>query len=325
MINVLNKFNLVCKNSEYPIYAPFLHSEGGILYANNGTSFLKVNCKTEFEGNINFFNLYPAIKNLSYYTIEQKKNKLHITSDNFQTDLKMLNRLEVPNILLPDIPFYTLSEDIIQYIKYAFNFTSPSGDNEYVYVSHNYIYGLSNNRLFLANLDTGINTRFFISKDVLPFLIKDCQINIENNNIFIKYSDLDGYSSIKVPQIYESKLDTIKDYIQRTENGAFFLCDVSFIKDAISKVDHIFLNEKEKNISFENKDNKLIIYANSNINGVASYEIESGIGEEFKLEIDSTLFNFVPLSYKVYVNLNNLDRVLLKDNNNKITFLSKGY
>jgi hypothetical protein len=294
---------------DYPHYASYVNITGGQLQTCNKKESVVFDLDTGFEGSVNIYVLEDVLKNTINPDIEQIGNELHISEGDFRSILT-IEDIGFPQIKDPSTKGLKISDDIINTLKTANVFTG-TGIYNYIYLGKEFIVSTDGSRMFFKSLKSNIETPIPVNSSIISTLNNECVLASSEENAVVVYKN--GYIIFTVPYLDTYPIEKITNFIKESRTNLQKICNVAVLQDAIKKVSSVFIGESVGFVSLENKDNTLGIKATSEVNGTSFIGIASEVRDEFKMSINCEFLKGINLDFDVYVDVNNSDRLYLKD------------
>jgi len=268
---------------------------------------------------VNFFTLEGILSNCETPQITQDNNFLRITDGKFKSSI-LIETLDFPQPDALDVDFFTLDEEFLHLLKTASKFTGD-GLYNYIYVDKNYILSTCNREKAYYNKHTyDVSSLIGINKKIFSILSEGMEVGTLENNTVVRFGGgeiifkialLDNFPSNNIVGLFEGKPEVKK------------LCNIAPVQDAVKKVSSILHNENLKAILLTNSKNKLNIKAESIVNGVSEFNIDSEIKDVWKIFMNADALSNIDLDYDIFVDLNNERIIYLSNGVSEIALVGK--
>lgn len=285
---------------DYPLYCQLICFDENRIRTCNGIIFTSiVNPEFDIRGSINIFVLEAALKLVPEDSeIRQEDNVLVIkSSSGFENRLSILD-VEFPDIKKGMTKGIVVDEEIVDNLKTAYLF---AGHEMFptVYADDSGIYSTSGGCAYFCPRNLDLESSLFIDGRILDVLKPGYELGEnEDGNMVMEFDE--GFAVFDVYR-YTFPVDKLIEIMNSKSKDLELLCNVLAIKEAVSKVSHIFFGEREADILIVNKNCNMKIIAES-INGRAEIEVPSHLDDKLVLTIDSSLVQRIPDRFDVYTN-----------------------
>jgi len=307
-------------NDAYPVYSPYLFSDGKTVRTCNNNVFISINRSTPlpFKGYVNIFILEEVLnlvgEDATFEVIPPKEQDgpeiLRIKSGSYKTDLNLLQNLGMPEQEEPDFTkSIKLDEDILGVWRYALQYVGRESLSP-LYIDKEGLCASDGYRIFTNATSYDIDGKLSLNKKIMNFIKDSYSIMADpKGNVCVKYNN--GFAIFTTEGLDFYPYDRIRDFINNTKNNVHLLCNISLLRDCTEKVSPIFHGESEHYCTITNSNKKLKILAESTMNGTAEVEAESQTDIEFKLMINAKSFKSVPFDFDVFIASERQDRLYL--------------
>ncbi len=290
----------------YPIFGPYLHSDGAEIATSSYDSYARFYFELPFKGDIEFdlIEKYLLLENVEFKSTD---NFLEIKFNNTRTKLN-IQHFDFPFQYKPKQDGIILNSELITAIKEAIKYSSNSTD--FVYLCDKYIFSGNSQALYRYKINLTLESPIFFGREYVKVLKEECKLFAHKNINFIEYDN--GFFCFVSP----SKKPNIEPIVKQINNaikGSKFISNVAPIKDGIKNIEPIFVGELEKEIRVVNENNRIKLIGESYMNGVADTLVNVETEAEFDFVVDSKILKNVSIDYDIYKpKIEN--RLLLKSN-----------
>jgi len=311
---IIPLLKLGTSNSDYPLYAQYLHSDGESVETCNDDVFIHLKYPLPFSGDVNLFVLDGVLK-ASPNDIETiiGKGKIVLKTASIASTLNIFN-MPFPKLEKPDVNFVDVTEDLLSALRLAMFYTSSSEAlYSTVFLCAKYICATDKYRLYFKEIDINLDSPLSIDKTMLSVLTDNCRIGSAEGKVVVEYPDLGGYAIFSAYSADSYPAGVIQTTVILDTTKLQKLCNILVLQDAVNKLTPIFFGEKIPIIAISNKDKQISVVAESMINGKATFESESKLEDEFELSINSTFFKNIPIDFDVFISKEHTNKLYLTD------------
>lgn len=318
-IDKLNYLAAGVSKAPLPIYASCLHSNGTHLITCNDDILIKVeDDDIPFIGSVNFLVLYNILRNVSRdYNIKSENSKLIISDNNSISELPIMT-MHYPIIELDeDIELFEVTEEIYNIIKAALFF---KGKDVYsnVIISGDKIISTDTSRLFVHTLDNSFPIKLGINSSIFSILKIGNRVGLdEHGNVIIKFEG--GFGMFTTELVDDFPDEKILKFVNTLDVNREPITEVSNVQKACNKVSPILLNETN-DIVLSTVGNKLVMKAESIVNGKREVVISDTMEENINLSIDYSVFKNVPNDFTMNIDD---DKIILNKDNTLIILMGQ--
>lgn len=319
LLEILPILNVAASKHDFPVYAQYIHSEGGKVRTCDGSAFIQMDCELPFEGDTNIFVLSDILKRVKNPTVSTDEDNIYIESGSFKTKLKITD-VNFPQIEEPNSEDIEITEPILNKLKLATKFLG-SDIYSYVFIGEGVIVSSDKERVFMSSSETA-DKPIGVDKRIVSLLDGGHLLGVaENRSTVVKFPE--GYGIFVVDPIERYPVGKIKPFVNKTKDTAFELFNVAVVNDALEKLSPIFFGDKQPVLNIKNEDGVTVFTAESIINGKSTVEYETKVGTYVEIDINPNLFRDIPISFDVYYNNNYDDRLYLTDGESDIILLGE--
>jgi len=312
--------SLANSKGPHPVYAEYIKSDGEKLISCDDNTYISIDYEAPFIGTVNAFVLNSFLKKNLSFEIEKTDEGLLLKNNGYKTTLIVDDFIDIPEVTINNIEYEVeVTKEMIDALNLAYRFVG--NDNmEYIYVGNNKICASDLSRLIMIEGVYITDEAFLIDKKILQALIPGCKIgkDSETGSTYVKWDF--GYGIFTVDEISTYPFDKLFSFYDKACETRELLCNVASIKEAVDNVSHIFYGENETVIQIKNNNYKMIISAESALNGVVKKEFESLYEGKASLRVDVNNFKNIPLNLDVFISLSSkMDTLVLDDDDSCLT------
>jgi len=309
------------ENAPYPIYAPYLYSDGTTLRSCNNTTYisLKPAKPIPFKGYVNIFILEEVLNLVGEdMTVEvvppndDGPEILRIKSGTYKADLNLLQNLGMPELAEPNFDkSIKLDEETVAIWKYALKYVGRESLSP-LYIDKTGLCASDGYRIFVNEMPYDLEGKLSLNSKIMNFL-KDQYLIMSDEKGNVNVQFLNGFAVFTTESLDFFPSERIRDFLSVSKTNTNLLCNISLLRDSVDKISPIFHGESEHFCVFSNANKKLTITGSSKINGVATVEVDSQFDGEFKLTLNAKTLKIIPFDYDCLVSLERQDRLLFKN------------
>lgn len=323
LLMIMKTLKAGASNDAYPIYSPYLYSDGKSVSTCNTSTFVRIHLTKPlpFKGYVNIFILEEVLnlvgEDMTVEVIEPKGDEpeiLRIRSGSYKTDLNLLQNLGMPDMEQPNFTkSIQLNEETLAVWRYALQYVGRESLSP-LYIDKEGLCASDGYRIFINVTQHDLVGKLSLNKKIMNFLKEQYSIMAdEKGNVNVGFSN--GFAIFTTDSLDFYPYDRIRDFMNTTKTNVNLLCNIGLLRDCAEKVSPIFHGEAEQYCTITNLNKKMVVKAESKINGTAEVEVDSMSDTEFKLVFNLKNIKNTPFDFDCFINKERQDRLFLANSN----------
>ena len=298
LIKLLPRLGAGVSKDVFPLYGPFLHSDGQKVVTCNDEVYIETNIQLPFIGSVNFFVLDKLLKSTSEKLNIQKQesSQLSFVDGSLSSNLSMLE-MEYPSFKKPDIKMVEVTGKLYNSLLLSTKFLG-SGIYSNICVDAGVIISTDTSKIFFSVEDLVLSERMSLNSKIVSFLKVGDKIGTHNNNVVVEFEG--GFGIFTSEDISRYPVTKIMSFIDKSKSSLKKICSINVVKEECAKLSHIFFGELIQEIEFSNEDYSLVMSAESVVNGKSQTKVKSDLQDKFSIKLDYSYLSHIPSSYLMY-------------------------
>lgn len=324
LADAIRMLKIGTSKNDFPVYSQYVMSRGSYAFTYNLDVFVKVNYPFPWKGSVNLYVLEDTLKSLkdAQYNIEQVEDSLVITAGSFKSNIAITSVSPDDDKVEPDIEYYTLDKDVIEFIAQAARFVGGK-IHQYIYLGDEDIIATDTESIYHALTNLSIKSPFGISRSILPLLSEGVKIGVDkNSNVAVNFGS--GYALFSTDRMDTYPRNKLLDFLTKVSKKQQKICNFSYIGEAIKYLSPIFFGERERIVTLRNDGRSLVVSAETKVAGKSEYEIVSEMGDPFVMKLNINKFKNITYDYDVfYTDQSIISNILLDNGKSQIVIVGE--
>jgi len=302
---------------DYPYYCQHINFTEDKIQTCNGSVFVDMeDNKYPIEGAVNFNILESVLNNCETPQIQQEGALLKIKDGSYSSEI-IVDTLEFPDSNLLGIDTIEITSELLYLLTSAMKYTGE-GLLSYVYMDSTHILATKDKQkafYYEHSMPMKVGQVIGINSKILSTLSEGVEIGTSKDNTVVKFDGGQIVFKIALLNNYPKE-----ELVNGINNKPLItkLCNVQPIQESVKKVSSLLINETEKVVYLENKENVLTIKATSISQGESTVKLNSELKESFKIKMQVKFLSGIDLDYDVYVDLNKNNTLYLTNQESEI-------
>lgn len=301
----------------FPYYCQHINFTEDNIQTCNGSVFVNIeDNKYPIEGCVNFNILESVLNNCETPQIQQDGALLKIKDGPYSSEI-IIDALEFPEFSPVDVDTIEITAELLYLLTSAMKYTGE-GLLSYVYMDSTHILATKDKQkafYYEHTIPMKTDQVIGINSKILSTLSEGVELGTYKDNTVVKFDG--GQIIFKIALLNNFPKQELVDGVNN-KPLITKLCNIQPIQEAVKKVSSVLMNEQEKVIYIENKENLLTVKATSFSQGESTVKLNSELKEFFKIGMQVKFLSGIDLDYDVYVDLNKHGTLYLTNGESEI-------
>lgn len=307
LVDLLQIAKQASRNTDVPLYSRFVNFDGETIRACNGRVFCSLDYPSDLHGAVNVYVLESILSKIENPVIDS----FTIKDGNFHTNI-VVEEMVFPSVVLPDRPSIEIDEVLYNTIKRALKYTKAKDDMlSYVGIRQDGVYSSDRHyRVFRDYRWKYGGPSILINSTIFKSIQIGYRIFAYEGNTYVVFDD--GYfvfTMDKLSVFDEFPFNRIAELTKKTDKQEF-LCNSAQVTDAVKRVSPILSGEQKDAVTISNEKKRIVVFAESTINGTSYVELDSSIDTKFTTTMSADIFKDIPFDFDIFIDPKSTDMYL---------------